>query len=272
MLWKKPNDMKFTDMCIFIDENVPKIVNPGENPVLEDTIYNYLWLLVKALAIKKCMFKNFNDYDMYAFYSANRLFLALRKNQVNQGKTIKGKLIRPIKSCLNYTKALLYPMKIEYQRESFKEIIEEEFVSAKFDALSFRERLKSQARDGTNINRNFKEYVTEALKQSGDLLDEVLQKSPFHKNTPEYQNLKISILLTSIQILKTKKKLQAAPQSVILWHLPKSMSNYTKVLLKEFFTALKTEIIDCYREADLSDFDLENIITSTTEDWFTYEE
>ena len=22
MLWKKPNDMKFTDLCIFIDENV----------------------------------------------------------------------------------------------------------------------------------------------------------------------------------------------------------------------------------------------------------
>ena len=116
MLWKKPSGMKFTDMCIFIDENVPKIVNPGEYPELENTIYNYLWLLVKALAIKKCMFKDFQDYDMYAFYSANRLYLALRKNQLNQGKTIKGKLIRPIKSCLNYTKALLYPMKIEYQR------------------------------------------------------------------------------------------------------------------------------------------------------------
>jgi hypothetical protein len=163
-------------------------------------------------------------------------------------------------------------MKIEYQRESFKEIIEEEFVSAKFDAMSFKERLKSQARDNTNINRHFKTYVTETLQQSGTILDNVLQKSPFSKNTPEYQNLKISILLTSIQILKAKKKLQASPQSVTLWHLPKSMSNYTKVLLKEFFTALKIEIMDCYKEADMSDADLENIITSTTEDWFTNEE
>ncbi len=272
MLWKKPNNMKFTDLCIFIDENVPKIVNPGEYPELENTIYNYLWLLVKALAIKKCMFQNFQDYDMYAFYSANRLFLALRKNQVNQGKIIKGKLIRPIKSCLNYTKALLYPMKIEYQRESFKEIIEEEFVSTKFDAMAFKERLKSQARDNTNINRHFKAYVTEALQQSGDLLDDILQKSPFGKTTPEYQNLKISILLTSLQVLKNKKKLSSNPQSVVLWHLPKSMSNYTKVLLKEFFTALKVEIMDCYKEADMSDADLENIITSTAEDWFTNED
>jgi hypothetical protein len=267
MLWKKPSGMKFTDMCIFIDENVPKIVNPGEHPELENTIYNYLWLLVKALAIKKCMFKDFQDYDMYAFYSANRLYLALRKNQLNQGKTIKGKLIRPIKSCLNYTKALLYPMKIEYQRESFREIIEEEFVSTKFDAIAYKEQLKSQARDDSGVTDQFKEYVTTALKHSDAILEEVLQKSPFNSTTPEYQNLKISILLTSLQVLKNKKKLNATPQSVILWHLPKSMSSYTKMLLKEFFTALKLEIIDCYKEADVSEDALENMLKTTTEDW-----
>ena len=272
MLFKKPNNMRFTELCMFIDQNVAKIVNPGENPDLENTIYNYLWLLVKALAIKKCMFKNFNDYDMYAYYSANRLFLALRKNQINQGKTIKGKLIRPIKSCLNYTKALLYPMKIEYQRETFKEIIEEEFVSTKFDAITYKEKLKSQARTNSDINHHFKNYVKTALQQSGYILDNILQKSPFNSTTQEYQNLKISILLTSIQVLKNKKKLSGEPQSIVLWHLPKSMSSYVRVLLKEFFMALKLEIIDCYKEADLSDTDIENILTNTTEDWYINEE
>jgi hypothetical protein len=218
------------------------------------------------------MFKNFDDYDMYAYYSANRLFLALRKNQVNQGKTIKGKLIRPIKSCLNYTKALLYPMKIEYQRETFKEIIEEEFVSTKFDAIAYKEKLKNQARASSDIGHHFKNYVITALQQNDRLLDDILQKSPFNSSTPEYHNLKISILLTSLQVLKNKKKLSASPQSVVLWHLPKSMANYTKVLLKEFFTAIKMEIIDCYKEADLSDTDIENILSSNTEDWYANEE
>ena len=265
MLWKKPNNLKYTDLCIFIDENVPKIVNPGENPELENTIYNYLWLLVKALAIKKCMFTDFQDYDMYAFYAANRLFFALRKNQLNQGKTIKGKLIRPIKSCLNYTKALLYPMKIEYQRESFREVIEEEFVSKKFDAFTYKEQLKNRARDSSGVTLQFKEHLNEALKQTSRLLDDILQKSPFNKHTPEYRNLKISILLTSIQILKNRKKLDVIPQSIILWHLPKSMSNYAKVLLREFFMALKLEIMDCYKVSDLSSSDLENIISIATE-------
>lgn len=265
MLFKKPTNLKYTDLCVYIDQNVPKIVNPGENPELENTIYNYLWLLVKALAIKKCMFNDFQDYDMYAFYAANRLFFALRKNQLNQGKTIKGKLIRPIKSCLNYTKALLYPMKIEYQRESFKEVIEEEFVSKKFDSFAYKEQLKGSAREMSGVSRQFKNHLQESFVKNGHILDRVLQKSPFKPGTSEYQNLKISILLNSILILKNCKKLDAANQSLILWHLPKNMTNYAKILLKEFFMAIKLEIMDCYKEADVSDFDLENILDSAPE-------
>lgn len=269
MLFKKPSNLKFTDLCIFIDENVPKIVNPGENPELENTIYNYLWLLVKALAIKKCMFKNFEDYDLYSFYAATRLFTALRKNQLNQGKVIKGKLIRPIKSCLNYTKALLYPMKIEYQRENFREVIEEEFVSTKFDALAYKEQLKNQARDNAEVTQTFKEYVKSAISDSSTILDNILQKSPFNSSTTEYKNLKISILLTSIYVLKNKKKLNASgAQTVILWHLPKSMANYTKILVKEFFMAIKQEVIDCYQTADLSESELETVLAAATEELY----
>jgi hypothetical protein len=203
---------------------------------------------------------------MYSFYAANRLFFALRKNQLNQGKTIKGKLIRPIKSCLNYTKALLYPMKIEYQRESFKEIIEEEFVSKKFDAFTYKEQLKSSAKEASGVTNQFKEYLYEAFSKNGKILDDILKKSPFRPGTDDYQKLKISILLNSLQVLRVNKKLElGVNQSIILWHLPKTMANYTKILLKEFFTQLKLEVIDCYRESDLSDTDIENILDSTLE-------
>lgn len=262
--------MRYTEMCMFIDQNASKITNPGEYPEVENTIYNYLWLLVKALAIKKRMFKNFDDYDMYAFYSATRLYTAIRKNQQNQGKVIKGKTIKPIKSCLNYTKALLYPMKVEYQMENFREVIEEEFVSSKFDALAYKEQLKNQARNSAEATQTFKEYVEQALAKSDLILENILRKSPFGPSAPEYRNLKISILLTSVHILKTEKKLNTAVQSVVLWHLPKSMSNYTKILVKEFFMALKNEIIECYQMSDLSDADLENILVNTTEEVYYY--
>lgn len=267
MLYKKPSHMKYTEMCQYIDANVPKLANPGEYPEIEATVYNYLWLLVKALAIKKCMFKKFEDYDGYAFYAATRLFLALRKNYLNQGKVIKGKQIKPIKSCLNYTKALLYPMKIEYQRETFKEIIEEEFVSKKFDAFAYEAQLKSEARDSSEMSAQLKMYLHDALNQKSKILYELLKKSPFGYSTPEYKNLKISILLNSIHILQTKKKLVVTDQqSIILWHLPKNMTNYVKVLVKEFFMAIKLEIMDCCREACPTDDTLSAILRANWED------
>jgi len=267
MIYKKPAGMKYTDMCVYIDQNVPKIANPGEYPEIEGTIYNYLWLLVKALAIKKCMFSKFEDYDGYAFYAATRLFLALRKNYLNQGKIIKGKQIKPIKSCLNYTKALLYPMKIEYQRETFKEIIEEEFVSKKFDAFAYEAQLKSEARNSFDMSAQLRLYLRDVLSQKNKILDELLKKSPFGYSTSEYKNLKISILLNSINILHTKKKLVVTDQqSVILWHLPKNMTNYVKILVKEFFTALKLEIMDCCKETSLTDDTLDAILHANLEE------
>lgn len=261
MLYKKPSNLKFTDLCIYIDQNVPKIAIPDEYPEIEATVYNYLWLLVKALAIKKYMFKKFEDYDGYAFYAATRLFLALRKNYLNQGKVIKGKQIKPIKSCLNYTKALLYPMKIEYQRETFKEIIEEEFVSKKFDAFAYKAQLKSEASDSSDLLAQLRIYLREVLSNKSKILEELLKKSPFGYATSEYKNLKISILLNSINILQAKKKLVITDQqSVILWHLPKNMTNYVKILIKEFFMAIKLEIIDCCKEVNPTDETLEAIL------------
>lgn len=264
MLYKKPSSMRYTDLCIYIDQNVPNIINPGEHPEIEGTVYNYLWLLVKALAIKKCMFNKFEDYDGYAFYSATRLYLALRKNYLNQGKTIKGKQIKPIKSCLNYTKALLYPMKIEYQRETFKEIIEEEFVSKKFDAFAYKEQLKNDARSEAGESDQFKWVLRDSIK--GDMLDQLLAKSPFNRNSSEYYNLKKSILLNSLNALKTKKKLVLTnQQSIILWHLPKNMTSYVRTLTKEFFTAIKLEIMDCYDSVSLDDNTLDQILRSDLE-------
>ena len=261
MLYKKPANMKYTSMCQYIDANVPKLVNSGEYPEIEATIYNYLWLLVKALAIKKCMFKKFEDYDGYAFYAASRLFLALRKNYLNQGKVIKGKQIKPIKSCLNYTKALLYPMKIEYQRETFKEIIEEEFVSKKFDAFAYEAQLKNDVRDSSDKSAQLKMYLREVLSRKNKILTTLLEKSPFGPTAPEYKNLKMSILLTSINILQAKNKLIVTDQqSIILWHLPKNMTNYVKVLVKEFFTTIKLEIMDCCRVATPTDTELTAIL------------
>ena len=272
MIWKKPEDIRYTEMCMYIDENVPKIAEAGKYPEIESKIYNYLWLLVKALAIKKCMFTNFQDYDPYAFYAASRLFFALRKNQLNQGKMIKGKLIRPIKSCLNYTKALLYPMKIEYQRENYQEVISEEALNDKFDAYAFSEQLRSQVLASQGSIDRFITNLEVTISFIGRTIDEILSHSPFIVGTTEYKYVKISILLNCLYSLKTKHRLNANLQTVILWKLPKSIASYIKILLRELYARLEEDITACYEEAApyISDSDLKKMLETRVAD--TYED
>ena len=162
------------------------------------------------------MFDDFQHYDPYAFYGANRIFFALRKNLQNEGKTIKGKLIRPIKSCLNYTKLLLNPMKIEYQNEAFREVINEEFVSKKFDSWSYNEKLKDDVRSSLGVDEDFKQHLLESFSNCVPIIDKVLKKSPFGKDTVEYKYLKLSIILNALTALKTKNKLDGNIQTIAL--------------------------------------------------------
>jgi hypothetical protein len=264
--WKKDPKLKYTDLCVFIDANIDKIATPGAYPEIENQVYNYLWLLVKALAIKKCMFNNFNDYDGYATHAANRLFFALRKNYLNQGKTIKGKLIRPIKSCLNYTKALLYPMKVEYQNEAFKEVIAEEFVSKKFDSFMYKEKLKADASVSQGVPTKFKFYLKSSLESIDSLLDKVLQNSLFVTNPIIYRKLKISLMLNALNSLKVKKRLDSELPTIIVWKLPKSMSGYIRVLLKEFYMQLKLEILECHSAVSIDDDTLEKLVCNVDQE------
>lgn len=268
MLWKKPNGLRYVDLAIYVDEHMTDIAEPGKYPEVENTVYNYLWLLVKALAIKKGMFENFEDYDPFAFHAANRLFFALRKNQWNQGKVIKGKEIRPIKSCLNYMKKLMYPMKVEFQNETFREVMSEAYTSKKFDSYAFTESLKNQIIFTESAITDLIKQLKFTINGCGKLIDKILNKSPFGANTVEYRRIKISLLLNCYFTLQAGKKLNVEPAAVVLWKLPKSMGSYVRILLREFYTELKTEIIGDYQEAfpNISDTELKNMLPTPTED------
>ena len=162
------------------------------------------------------MFENFEDYDPFAFHAANRLFFALRKNQWNQGKIIKGKEIRPIKSCLNYMKKLMYPMKVEFQNETFREVMSDEYTSKKFDAYAFTETLKNQMVYTAEAVDTFIKQLKFTINGSSKIIDDILNKSPFGKETLEYKRIKMSILLNFYFTVQAGKKLNVEPAAVVL--------------------------------------------------------
>lgn len=272
MLWAKPANLRYVDLCIFVDQNVPRLLEEDCPEDLKDTIYNYLWLLVKALAIKKRMFTSFQDYDGYAFYAANRLYFALKKNLENQGKTVKGKEIRPIKSCLNYTKALLYPMKIEYLREEYNINASEAETSKKFDAFVWKQKIKEDVWYQQGAAEDFKDSVYDFFTSFGVTLANVLEKAPFSKETLDYKRIKISILLNVLSNLRQRKGIDAELVTVILWKLPKSTGNYIRVFMKELGTAIKQEIMSDYNSKLIDDRIIDYMLTNPDGEFIDHEE
>lgn len=262
LMWRKPDNLKYTDLCIYIDAHSAEIVDSDPEDEVPNLIYNYIYLLVKALAIKKRMFDNFSDYDGYALQSANRLFFALKKSYMNEGKVIKGKTIKPIKSILNYTKALLYPMKLEYLNTQYNIKTRASEAAKQFDKFAYKQTLREKVWESQRNTEKFKESVIELFYEFNRTLESVLKKSPFRYNSPEYKKIKISILLNCLQNLKDKNGINADPVTVKVWKLPKSMNNYIRVFITELGTSLKQEIMNFYGELQIEDKILDYIISN----------
>ena len=262
IMWRKPDNLKYTDLCIYIDAHSDEIVDADPEDEVPNLIYNYIYLLVKALAIKKRMFDNFSDYDGYALQSANRLFFALKKSYMNEGKVIKGKTIKPIKSILNYTKALLYPMKLEYLNSQYNIKTRASEAAKEFNKFTYRQNLRDQVWESQRNTEKFKESVIELFYEFNKTLESVLKKSPFRNDSPEYKKIKISILLNCLQNLKEKNGINADPVTVKIWKLPKSMNNYIRVFITELGTSLKRQIINFYSELQIEDKILDYLISN----------
>ncbi len=262
IMWRKPDNLKYTDLCIYIDAHSAEIVDADPEDEVPNLIYNYIYLLVKALAIKKRMFDNFSDYDGYALQSANRLFFALKKSYMNEGKVIKGKTIKPIKSILNYTKALLYPMKLEYLNSQYNIKTRASEAAKEFNKFTYRQNLRDQVWESQRNTEKFKESVIELFYEFNKTLESVLKKSPFRNDSPEYKKIKISILLNCLQNLKEKNGINADPVTVKIWKLPKSMNNYIRVFITELGTSLKHQIINFYSELQIEDKILDYLISN----------
>ena len=248
----KPKSMKYTDMAIYIDANMQYIKNQNEYPEIEGKIFEYLYHIVYALALKSGYFKDFADYDAYACYAASDIFLAIRKKFLHEGEVFHGKTIVPIKSSLNFVKATMFPLKINYQREYFRHTTHPKFEEAS-EALinTTKEKIRETYRDDLLKSWN------SVLDEVPSLLNELMAKIPFRNDKQFISRLKTSVLLTLLNDLtlpnKLKAKLKAKesiwepekslntlyktylnnPDAVVLWHLAEEYKGYVR------FTTIK---------------------------------
>lgn len=258
MLYTKPKDVRYVDMCIFIDKKV-KEGNLSDKDV--DLIFEYLYHLSFMLAHKHKYFNEFHYYEEFSIYFATEVMYRLFYNPKLKQKDENGEpLLTPIKSVLNYMKAILYGRKCAFEAANYSQKIIKE---------------KAEFNYNSNINAKLKDtlvYNTETdidiyLKTLSNEIKNIVYSSFKYKNENILRkNVYISCLLSVVNSFtftqvdldnidstyslpdskyKYIDKLykRNRDQCVILYNLPDSYRDYIKITVRRIFKKLQEDIV-----------------------------
>lgn len=259
MTYQKPLDVSYTDMAIFIDNNIY-----SEKEDIK--CFEYMYHLFYMFAVKKCLFNHSRDYDDYSLYAASKLFSRYKKKNLDK-----------IKSSLNYIKNTYYALVVDFRKENFSEALDNSYET--------KVELKRKVLDSnTQINRFEIKCYLSSIKYR---IKEEVENSPF-KDKNIIHNLYLSCLLTFCNILtysKTNKKRldnltgaraeveevglkllkEESGSDVILFHLDDSLRNYVDTLVKKIKHNMAEDILYLIHSNNLDDSVIEDIMRNVEE-------
>lgn len=253
MVFEKPKDMKYTDMCIYIDKN-----SYGED-CDEETLYSYLWLLVDMLARKSCYFLDKQTHTQFCFWSANYLFYRIRHPKIQCGKTYDDTRIVNV---LDYLKKSLPLLKIKFMSTS-----NPQKNTRQIDAIyshNSMDILNQLVVDGAD--REKKIDFSSSIDSCCSVVLECVKDTPFggtKEETPLYISVLCSLLnMTTLsnsskEFLHKDRKRNTVTDGVIeglykkerknfviLYHLDDSMKDLVRVLTIKSFNRIRKILED----------------------------
>lgn len=268
MTFPRESGVTFTDMCIYIDNN---IYDPSYD---EERCYKYMYHIFYTLATKNRFFNCERDYDEYALYGASRLLLRYKK-----------KNLAIIKSVLNYVKSILYPTKVEYQAQTFnhvfKQDVEEEVALQLRDQLTF-----AAITQNDNLMRTEFNYYLYNIPKT---ILEFIKKSPYCDNKLMLHNIYISCLLSVVNAItlnnENKKRVEnrlkrsaavdmlletvyynERKDPVVLYNVDDSMYNYIYTLVNRIFHIISSDLIYIIGSYEPTGAIIQSILSSSIED------
>ena len=265
--YKKPNNVTYTQMCIWIDDNIYK-----EN--CDDNLaFQYLYHITRMLAYKRRFFEKAEYYDDFAIYCATRIFMRLKdKRQFDENEKLSK-----IKSVLNYAKSILYATKVSFEGENFaqnyirneEDLIDFSFHNSLINTLNSLQisNFKSCLDDLINTIKKFiysLPYDNDLYIQSVyiscmlSLLNSVVLSN---KNKNRLVQLKNSGKLNQEHINKLYKK--EREDCVILYHLKDDKKDYIKVLVNEIRHLISEDLSSVLNENINYESNIKNILMSS---------
>lgn len=283
MLGKKPVGLHITDLCIYIDENVYRTdLTEAE----KDTIFNYLYWIVRSLCSAKGYLKYEQDLDDFATFFAEQLY----NRYFNPKQFTDPPALEKIKSVLNYIKPILKGRLINWQQqEKFSEVWEPEHDREKYsagnfiDSVLFKEELKSRVEHSKR--GELERDVLDEIKDIPDLVYKICKQTKFSTDKLILYRLYISCLLTFINhltftqevqsILDEKKATNKLTQNylnkvkekelddtkIILWHLKDEMQDVVRVLVHKIKIDFLEEIAYIQKTYEVPDYATGSFLT-----------
>ena len=267
-LFKKPDNVRFVDMAIWIDNNI------YSKDCDMDKAFTYMYLLAYMLASKAKYFKKIADYDGFAYFLAYSTY----SRYMDKSK-------RPLKSVLNYMKSIMYFRKLTYDRENFCEIINPEYNTTWNEDRYKNEKMSSiEASNRTDfIQSNINDIFSEVPKI-------IYSNIPltYHQDKTIEKNIYKSVLLSLLSSytlpqedqLKLQEKLSTKTsfdetsfyrkhleKEIILWHLPSNLEEVIRLVINKTNNKIIELIKDISTEIKVTEYDLELVFKSAYENW-----
>ena len=278
----KPWNMKYTDLCIYIDKTVYERDQDNNPTALRkltgdeiDNVYTYLYNVIYALSVKKRLFTQKADYDAFCLEAAGDIFMRLEKP--DQDFTYQSKHNKPIKSVLNYIKGALGFMSITWRNTNYASILNPEY-----DSQEKVEGVKSYAY--SQASTQYEEQKTKAyqnvIENLPSYLEQALKASIFNKNKLKKHQILLSQYLSLSNCLTLENKKSSFSQEkrnlkilsqirekekfiVVLSDDPLITPDLIELQLKRGLFLMEDEVNSINSDLSPSDEELQNILSTS---------
>lgn len=205
---QKPRNKKYTDLCIYIDK-VNYYRDENNNPTglrelsPEETsnVYTYIYNICYALSAKHHMLKKREDYEVFCLETAANIYMRLRRE--DQDYTYQDRVMKPIKSILNFIKGSLGFMCITWQQQNFAQNITEDVVDAtKIDDVGDFIRTEAESQ----YTEKKREAYRDAIKRLPDYIKQSIGKSIYRKNALLAHEMYLSCCMSLCNALTLERK------------------------------------------------------------------
>ena len=261
MIFKKPKDVRYVDMCIYIDEKL-KQQNISEEE--SSLIYEYLYHIIYMLSVKNKYFNKEVYYDEFAITLAtdvfHRLFTNPKLNELDENGQPK---LTKIKGCLNYIKAILYGRKVTFEQQNYSQkYIDMEYINSDVSCTNITSYSYSRDNMQFNLGLDMSMYLDTLSKTIKHFL---YTNSPYKKDKLLMKNIYISCMISILKSLLftindeegiknkytkpdakfrylCKEYKQNRDNCVTLYHLPHKYKDYITLLVRQLYTLIGKDI------------------------------